>query len=93
MQWLRDFGNWAAANGPFTLSFLAMTGVMILAVGKDADVNTLLPTLLGLYLATKGGTSISAHWAASKDPNTDTAAMIREVEGLAKKATEEPKDQ
>jgi uncharacterized membrane protein YfcA len=88
MSWLRDFGNWAAANASFTLTFMAISGVMLLAVAKDADVNTLLPTLLGLFLAQKGGTSISAHWAAAKDDKSSAAEVIRDVEGLAKPPTQ-----
>jgi len=89
-QSIKDFFSWVSINGPFVLTFVAITGAMILAVGKDADINMLLPTLLGLYLGTKGGTSISAHWAAMKDPDADTSQIIREVEGLSQKPTGEP---
>jgi len=83
LQLLRDLFTWSARNGSFVLTFLGMTGAMLLAVSKDADVNTLLPTLLGLFLGQKAGTSMSAHWAASKDGSADTAQVIREIEGIA----------
>lgn len=78
---VKGVANWMAHNGPFVLTLMAMVGTMVLAVFKDSNVNTLLPTLLGLFLGQKASTTVSAHLAASKDPGCNTAQVIRELEG------------
>ena len=77
-----EVANWVARNAPLVVTLIAIMGTMILAFYKDADVNSLLPTLVGLYLGQKTSTSISAHFAASKDPNCDTREVIKDTEGL-----------
>jgi heme O synthase-like polyprenyltransferase len=79
---IADIANWVARNGPFVLTAVCVVGTMVLAVFKDSDVNTLLPTILGIYMAQKGSQAVSAHLAASKDEKCDTAQVIRDLEGL-----------
>lgn len=78
---IRDVAQWAAKNSAFVLTFMAMTGAMLLALSKDADVNTLLPTLLGLFLGQRAGTSAAAFMAAAKDEKCDTRKVINDLEG------------
>ena len=81
-QLIKDLANWAAHNGAFVLTFLGMTGIMALAIFKDAD-STQVGVLLGLYLGQTAGRAISAHLASSRDPNADTQSVIRDVEGTS----------
>ena len=81
--------NWVAKNGAFVLTFLGMVGIMALAVFKDADA-TQLGVLLGLYLGQTAGRAISAHMASSRDPNSNTDSVIREIEGTS--TAEPPKN-
>ena len=87
IQIIRDAANWATRNGPYTVTLISIVVATYLSFAKDADINTLLPTLVGLYLGHKASTSVSAHFAASRDPQCDTAQVIREVEGISDKVT------
>ena len=85
---VRDTANWASRNGAFVVTVLAIAVSTLLAFYKNLDVSSVLPTILGLYLGQKASTSVSAHFASSRDDKCDTAQVIREVEGLTP-----PKDQ
>jgi hypothetical protein len=83
-QTLADIANWCAKNGAFVLTFIAMTGAMVLAFFHDDDVTTLFPTILGLYLGSKTGTTMSAHFAVSR--NADAAGAVKDIEETAIKS-------
>ena len=83
-KFIADVANWCADHGPFVVTILSIFVATHLAFWKDADINTILPTILGLYLGSKATTSVSSHWAASKDDTCDTAKVIQEVEGLSR---------
>lgn len=78
---IREVSNWAAKNGAFVLTSMCILGTLAgKFLGLVADVNTLLPTLLGLYLSQRAGRAVSAHWAVSKDPNANSVELIKELE-------------
>jgi hypothetical protein len=61
-------------------SLLGVLGLAFLHPDQSAHVITTLPILLGVYTASRTSRAISAHWAASKDPNADTESVINQVE-------------
>lgn len=64
----------------FILTLMSVIGFFILAFTKGVDVNTSIPTILGLFIAGRAVVSASHGWAASKDPNADTKATIDKLE-------------
>jgi hypothetical protein len=76
------FLNLMFRNGPFVVSLIAVLAIIALAFIKGTNIESLLPTVLGIYLGHKVSTGISSHWAASKDPNCDTQSVIRDTEGI-----------
>jgi len=91
MKILKAIFAWMSLNGPFILTFISIAGVLALSILKNADLN-LLSTLLGLYLGSTATRTVSAHWAASKDKDADTASVINSLEGIKSvEPTEPPK--
>lgn len=81
---LSNIFNWLSQNGAFFLSFISILGAMVLALKKDSDINSLLPTLLGLYLGHQASRAISSVVAASRDAGANTNEAIRDVENIKK---------
>ena len=77
-----DCFNDLAKNGAFSLTLISIGVIAHLAYSKGYDLSSTLPTVLGLFLGQTTSRAISSHWAASKDPNSDSSQIIREVEGL-----------
>jgi hypothetical protein len=70
----------------YVLSLLALTGVLALLwfqkiPGTSADF--LVPAILGVYISGESAKKISAHIAATKDPNCSTGDIIMQLEGKA----------
>lgn len=63
----------------FWLTLVAISGSLYLGYHKDVDQTVLLPTLLAIYVTNRSLSQISSHWAASKDPNADTAKVIEMI--------------
>jgi len=81
MKFIKDMADWCAFHGAYTVTILAMLISAYLAVMKDADINSLLPTLIGLFLTHTASRAISSHWAASKDKDCNTADILKIIEG------------
>lgn len=84
MKILKAIFAWMSLNGPFILTLICIFGALGMAACKGGDLS-LLPVLLGLYLGQTGARAISAHVVAGKDPGTNTAQVIREIEGTGPK--------
>ncbi len=67
----------------FLLTFISMIGLFALAWFKGTDIETMLPTILGMYILGRAGSKISYVWAASKDPNADTVSAIEKAENIS----------
>ena len=60
----------------FILCLFSIAGFFVLSWFKGTDVSISVPSIVGLYIAGRGAAQVSSHWAASKDPEADTAAVI-----------------
>jgi len=60
----------------FVLTLLSILGVLALAWFKAINIEILLPSLLGIYVAGRTAHKVSAGIAASKDPNANTAEVL-----------------
>jgi hypothetical protein len=63
----------------FILHSSALVGLFVLAFFKGMDTST---AMIGVLVSYMGGRTIaqaSAHWAASKDDQADTATIINNV--------------
>ena len=69
-------------NGPFVISFISVIIVGCLGIIKGVDISGLLPTILGIYLGQKVGTTVSAHICSLKDVDGDINASIKDTEGI-----------
>ena len=87
---IKDMANWSAKNGAFFVTVLTVLLVAGLAFFKGVDASSTLPALVGLFLGQTATRAVSSHFAASRDPQCDTAKIIREVEGLAPNKQEAP---
>jgi hypothetical protein len=70
----------------FMLCLLALVGVLaLLWFGKipGASADFLVPAILGVYVTGESAKKISAHRAASADPNANTESVILALEGKA----------
>lgn len=56
----------------FLLTLISVIGIFILAWFKNIDIQVLLPSILGIYIAGRTTTNVSTAWAVSKDPQADT---------------------
>ena len=88
---IRDVANWSAKNSAFFVTVMTILLVAGLAYFKDVDATSTLPALVGLFLGQTATRAVSSHFAASRDPQCDTAKIIREVEGLSPEKQEAPK--
>jgi len=60
----------------FILTLIAIAGTLLLGIVNGTDVSGSIPTILGIYVGGRSVVKSSAHWAASKDPNADTKAVV-----------------
>lgn len=60
----------------FILTLISIAGTLLLGIIKGFDVSGVIPTILGIYIGGRSVVKSSAHWAASKDPNADTKAVV-----------------
>ena len=60
----------------FILTLISILGILLLGVLNGTDVSGTIPTILGIYIGGRSVVKSSAHWAASKDPNADTKAVV-----------------
>ena len=65
----------------FILALICILGGFALAFVKGLDTTVFLSTIFGAYITGRSAQKISATWAASKDPDADTAAVIDSLEG------------
>lgn len=76
------FKPFAAMKGYllFWLTFMCVWGTIAYAF-KHSDAGALsgLPIILGIYAGASFGKQASAHWAAMKDADADTAKVIADV--------------
>lgn len=72
-------------NLSFVLTFISIIGLLTLAFYKGVDISMSLPAVLGIYVGARAGQKSLAIYAASKDENADTHAVIRDLEGASKK--------
>lgn len=66
----------------FLLCLVSLIGVLAFAFlhpDQGPGVMTTIPLILGAYAAASASKDISAHWAASKDPNADTESVITKL--------------
>lgn len=64
----------------FVITLVSVVGLIGLAWFKGVDITMALPTVVGLYLTGRTASAVSHVWAASKDPNADTAEIVKELE-------------
>ena len=65
----------------FILTLVAVVCLTFIAYVKGIDTSMATATVVGAYLARRGAEGVSSVLAASKDPEADTLAAIREVKG------------
>lgn len=63
----------------FLLTLISILGALGLAYFKGVDITSLLPTLLGIYIVSKTTEKSNMIWAASKDPQSNTQEVIKEM--------------
>jgi len=61
------------------LSLIGVLGFAFLHPEQSASAIGSIPLILGAYAAASASKDISAHWAASKDPNANTESVIHSV--------------
>ena len=62
------------------LCILGTGALTLIAYLKGTDTSMAVATIIGAYIARRGAEGVAAVNAASKDPNADTLAAIREVQ-------------
>ena len=68
---IKGVADWCAGEGSFTITLLAMGIALTLSLKKDCDINTLLPTIVGLYLGHKTTKDVSGHWSQRGQTTTE----------------------
>lgn len=64
----------------FVVTMLAMMMLFVLAYFKDFDIEYAFSTIVLAYVIGRSAAKASHVWAASRDPNADTKAVIDNVE-------------
>jgi hypothetical protein len=64
------------SNLSFVLTFISVVGCLALAWFKNVNIETMLPSILAIYVIGKTTLKASNVWAASRDPNADTLQAI-----------------
>jgi|LauGreDrversion4_2_1035121.scaffolds.fasta_scaffold1330144_2 hypothetical protein len=62
----------------FIITLTCVLGIFVLAYTRGLNIEGLLPTIVGLYLGARTIDKTNVAWAASRDPNADTAQVIKE---------------
>ena len=75
----------------FVLTFISIIGSFALAFIKGTDVNTLVPTILGIYITNRSAQKMTSVLAASRDPNASTEEVVSMLEGKAVPVSKEDK--
>lgn len=68
-------------TNPFLLSILGLAVLSAMALWKGVDTSGSIVTLVGAYIGVESARRASHVIAAAKDPATDTAKVIRDIEG------------
>jgi hypothetical protein len=66
----------------FILVMIGVLGFFGLALYKDVAVDDAIPTLIGMYVASRAASMMSSGWAASKDPNADTVKVLESQKNM-----------
>jgi len=61
----------------FVLCLVSLLGLFLVSLINNIDITGTIPTVLAIYIGGRSVVQSSAHWAASKDPNADTQAVIK----------------
>jgi hypothetical protein len=61
------------------LVMFTVMGFFVIMAWKGTDLASSICVIVGSYLSAKATVKASAHWAASKDPNADSSAIIKET--------------
>jgi ABC-type proline/glycine betaine transport system permease subunit len=80
MKWLRNI-NLAKHYLSFILTMICVLGLFALAWFKDVDILSTLPIVLGTYVGARTVEKTVAVRSAASDPNADTRAVIKDVNG------------